>query len=379
MAMLPKTSYNAVFALLALGSIMSNTLVRDGIAWGATSQLTTVSYSGSFTAGSTVSQTFTPLNGSAVTVSYVVQSGDTPTLVAAGMAEAFNNTVGVSNLVTASSSSTTLSVLGKGTRSFTLASVLVAGGTQTVNANTTDAAAAANIEPGRVVIKDPVGGFDRGVARVKKPATANFTAQTATFTITSASSAIFWVNIKINGIWSKVGPVAHNTNTATTIDDIDTAVDAVMDARDDAGYNLVATNTDTTLILTVDVPGAEIEDAFMEVSGTASADIVGPVYNGSNATYLVKKAIWGVACRDGASNPTAGEGDAVHLGGDALPVAYRGPVACALTTPAATADLWVGLGSGVEGTPYSAGGTSRVRLGSLWAHDGYVDLAPLAL
>ena len=47
-----------------------------------------------------------------------------------------------------------------------------------------------------------------------------------------------------------------------------------MDARADAGYNLVATNTDTTLILTADVPGAVFSATVTGANATAAKNTV---------------------------------------------------------------------------------------------------------
>ena len=381
MALAPLISRNSQHDLAVLGSTKSSTKKRSVIAWGAQPQITTVSFSASFTAGQTAIIQFTIENGSTIDVEYVVQSGDAAADMATGFAAAFNDKVGVSNYVTASASSTTLTVRGKGIKTFTLAvdGSEDAGGTITVNANTQDAAASSNVEVARAVIRNSAG-TSSGVPYANRPLAANFTAQTATFTITSAASAIFFVYVKINGEWSTIGPVAHDTNTATTIDNIDTAVDAVMDARTDAGYNCVASNTDTTLVLTVDVAGAEIEEAYMTVSGSASADVSSAVFNGTSSTYLLKKALLGFATKDGTTHSSFSGGDGVWLGGDPMTVAYGEEICLATSAPSAGSGFWVSVASGTDGKVYSSGGTNRIWLGNdLWTDNGFANLDSLHL
>lgn len=381
MALAPLITRSSQFELAVLGMCKSSTKTRAAIAWGAQPQITTVSFSASFTAGQTAIIQFTIVNGSTLDVEYVVQTGDAAADVCEGFADAFNNMLGVSNYVTASSSTTTLTVRGKGVKSFTLAvdGSEDAGGTITVNANTQDAASSSNVEVGRAVIRNSAG-TSSGVPYANRPVAANFTAQTATFTITSASSAIFYVYVKINGEWSTIGPVAHNTNTATTIDDIDTAVDAVMDARSDAGYNCVATNTDTTLILTVDVAGAEIQEAYMTVSGSASADVSSAVFNGSSSTYLLRKALLGFAIKDGSTHSSFSGGDGVWTGGDPMSIAYGDEVCLATTAPSAGSGFWVSVASGTDGQVYSSGAANRIWLSNdLWTDNGYANLDSLHL
>ncbi|WP_196301186.1 hypothetical protein, partial [Streptococcus pneumoniae] len=83
-----------------------------------------------------------------------------------------------------------LYVQGKGTRSFTLADTAQSGGTQTVNAITTTAAAAADVEVGRALCLSSTT-TDNGTPKGKRPVSTMFTAQSQTFTITSAASAFF--------------------------------------------------------------------------------------------------------------------------------------------------------------------------------------------
>ena len=377
MALAPLFNQNSQNPLATLGQVKSSTKTRAVIADGAAAQLTTVTYGGSPSAG-TYTLTFTPSGGSAISVSYVAVGSDTNALVAAGMADAINNKIGVSNYVLAYTSSATLYVRGKGTRSFTLASAAVSGGTQTVNANTTDAAAAADVEVGRAMVLSSTT-TDNGTPKGKRPVSTAFTAQSQTWTITSAASAIFFVDITVNGVTTTIGPIAHNTNTATTIDDIDTAVDAAMDALSDAGYNVVATNTDTTLILTADVPGATFT-SLVRVSGSASADVVGPVFNGQTYLYELRKGLLGFATCQGASNASFTDSSGVWPGGLPVSCAYDEEVCLATSAPAAGSGFWVSVASGTDGQVYSSGGTNRVWLGdNLWTLDGYANLSALNL
>ena len=377
MAILPITNPTGQFPLAGIGQVKSSTLTKAVIASGAAAQVTTVTYGGSPSAGD-YTLSFTIDGGTAISVTYTAITGDTNALVAAGMASAINNKVGVSGYVLASSSSTTLTVRGKGTKSFTLSSSAVSGGTQTVNANTTEAAAAADVEVGRAMIRTSEG-TDQGTPNGKRPLSTNFTAQSQTWTLTSAASAIFWVDITINGVTTTIGPVAHNTNTATTIDDIDAAVDAAMDALADAGYNVVATNTDTTLILTADVPGASFT-SMVRVSGSASADAVGPVFNGRTYAYELRRALLGFATNQGSTNTSFTSSDGVWPGGQPVSCAYKGEVCLASSAPADGSGFWVSVASGSEGRVYSSGGTNRVWLGNdLWTADGYANLDKLLL
>lgn len=377
MAILPITNPTGQFPLAGIGQVKSSTLTKAVIASGAAAQVTTVTYGGSPSAGD-YTLSFTIDGGDAISVTYTAITGDTNALVAAGMASAINNKVGVSGYVLASSSSATLTVRGKGTKSFTLSSSAVSGGTQTVNANTTEAAAAADVTVGRAMIRTSEG-TDQGTPRGKAPISTDFTAQSQTWTLTSAASAIFWVDITINGVTTTIGPVAHNTNTATTIDDIDTAVDAAMDALGDAGYNVVATNTDTTLILTADVPGASFS-SMVRVSGSASADAVGPVFNGRTYAYELRRALLGFATNQGSTNTSFTSSDGVWPGGQPVSCAYKGEVCLASSAPADGSGFWVSVASGSEGRVYSSGGTNRVWLGNnLWTADGYANLDKLLL
>lgn len=377
MALAPLFNQSSQNPLATLGQIKSSTKTRAVIADGAAAQLTTVTYAGSPTAG-TYTLTFTPNGGDAVSVSYVAVGSDTNTLVAAGMADAINNKIGVSNYVLAYNSGATLYVQGKGTRSFTLADAAVSGGTQTVNANTTTAAAAADVEVGRALCLSSTT-TDNGTPKGKRPVSTMFTAQTQTFTITSAASAFFVVEITVNGVTSRTAPIAHNTDTATTIDDIDTAVDVLMDARSDAGYNVVATNTNTTLILTADVPGASFS-ARVIVSGTASASATGPVFNGQTYLYELRKGLLGFATNQGASNASFTDSSGVWAGGLPVSCAYDEEVCLATSAPTAGSGLWISVASGTDGQVYSSGAANRVWIADgLWTLDGYANLAPLGL
>lgn len=377
MAILPITNPTGQFPLAGIGQVKSSTLTKAVIASGAAAQVTTVTYGGSPSAGD-YTLSFTIDGGDAISVTYTAITGDTNALVAAGMASAINNKVGVSGYVLASSSSATLTVRGKGTKSFTLSSSAVSGGTQTVNANTTEAAAAADVTVGRAMIRTSEG-TDQGTPRGKAPISTDFTAQSQTWTLTSASGALFFVDITVNGVTTTIGPVAHNFNTATTIDDIDTAVNAAMNTLADAGYNVVATNTDTTLILTADVPGASFS-SMVRVSGSASADAVGPVYNGQTYAYELRRALLGFATNQGSTNTSFTSSDGVWPGGQPVSCAYKGEVCLASSAPADGSGFWVSVASGSEGRVYSSGGTNRVWLGNnLWTADGYANLDKLLL
>lgn len=377
MALAPLFNQSSQNPLAGIGQIKSSTRTRAVIADGAAAQLSTVTYAGSPSAG-TYTLTFTPNGGDAIAVSYVAVGSDTNTLVAAGMADAINNKIGVSNYVLAYNTAGVLYVQGKGTRSFTLADTAQSGGTQTVNAITTTAAAAADVEVGRALCLSSTT-TDNGTPKGKRPVSTMFTAQTQTFTITSAASAFFVVEVVMNGITSRTAPIAHNTNTATTIDDIDAALDVVMDARADAGHNLVATNTDTTLILTADVPGA-VFSARVIVSGSASASATGPVFNGQTYLYSVRAGLLGFATNQGASNTSFNDSAGVWQGGLPVATAYNEEVCLATTAPAAGSGLWISVASGTDGQVYSAGAANRVWIADgLWTLDGYANLSPLGL
>lgn len=226
-------------------------------------------------------------------------------------------------------------------------------------AHTTTGSEGEDIPVGYAVINAGLStepGLD-GIHKVALPTTSSETAQVKTFAITYNASGLYVVKVVWNGRIYTTTTIAGNTDSATTATDLATAVNAAMPTE-----SVIASTSTADLILTAEVEGQSF-DAWMEVSGSGSAEAA-PTYTtgapGSATTDLIVDLL-GIVCRDNSVNDA--DGDAVIKPYSMCRVLSRGKIIVENSQGVSFGDqVFVSVASGTKGKLYNANSTDYVPI-----------------
>ncbi len=225
-------------------------------------------------------------------------------------------------------------------------------------AHTYTGAEGSDIGVGRAVIQDSIHTGEAGAVPVMGLATSSsFSAQVKTYAVTSAASALFRAFVKWNGKIYESATTVHNTDTPTTIDDLVTAINAVMPAE-----SVIASRSSNDLLLTSEVEGQSFE-AWIGVSGSGSAEAV-PTYTtgseGATASDYAAKFL-GILTRHASVNDSSG--DAVLHASATGVVCQRGQIVVANSQGVSFGQqVFVSIASATRGQMFNANSTDYIPL-----------------
>lgn len=196
-----------------------------------------------------------------------------------------------------------------------------------------------------------------GILEVGLPTTSSETAQVKTYAMTSAASALFRAFVRWNGKIYESASTVHNSDTPTTIDDLNTAINAVMPAE-----SVIASRSSNDLVLTSEVEGQEF-DAWIEVSGSGTAEAV-PTYttgNPGSATSDLLADFVGIVTRTGSINDS--DGDAVINPMRMCEVLRKGTIVVENSQTVSWGDqVFLSVASSTKGKLYNANATDYVPI-----------------
>lgn len=196
-----------------------------------------------------------------------------------------------------------------------------------------------------------------GVLEIGLPTTSSESAQVKTYACTSAASALFRAFVQWNGKVYESATTVHNTDTATTVDDLVTAINAVMPAE-----SVIASRSSDNLVLTAEVEGQSF-DAWIAVSGSGSAEAV-PTYttgNPGSATSDLLADFVGVVTRTGSINDS--DGDAVINPMRMAEVLRKGTIVVENSQGVSWGDqVFLSVASSTKGKFYNANATDYVPI-----------------
>ena len=355
----------------------------DVLAGGGAASIWTITFdgAGTFNAGSLVTATiYDDTNtGNVVTVSYtVLTDGASEAVVAQGFADAWNQTAGASNWMSAADTATVggnedvvLTGLALG-QAFTVA-ITAQGGSTVTAAETQTATAREDVEPGRVMIQTYASGvalFDGTNQtpigrRFKK---SLFTAQSITWVVAGVDTAGARIvtDVMFRGVPCVVSTVYNASNDQTVTDHV-AALETALNALYGAGTGLVATvSVAGSVKIAVDVAGSVFE-ATTRLDGPDTNATVVPTYAGSpmDPAYSLPAAYLGVSSWQPGTMPTSYTATTgVYLGGAAVPCWTGGSwlsVACD-DSPLANQFVFVDGGTTNPGTMGDTAGTDAVAM-----------------
>lgn len=213
-----------------------------------------------------------------VSVSYTAASGATQATVGAALAAAMNGDGQMGNKMTATYASGTLTVTARRRGEALTITFLFAGGSLTNATEATTPSAGSFVPAGRLLVSRratssstaPTRGA--GMQENVAPPSAGLTGtQVVTKTITTATGAKFAGTVRLtDGTSYNFGPVAHNTNAATTATDIVTAANAALPSF---SVDVARPAADGVITFTAEAAGEEFEVDLREVTGTASSGV----------------------------------------------------------------------------------------------------------
>lgn len=319
-------------------------------------QITTVGVPG--TVSNSTDYTVT-INGVAVTVT--TDGTATQAELGAAIAAAINATPGARAVAVASFLTATLTLTGVWPGVAYTVAISGGGANPFTGPTTTTAAAEADpVEFGRVVIQTGLA-TDESLPTCKMPVAADFTAQVMSFLITSGAGGTFTPSVTINGVKYDGDAIVHNTDDATTAQDIVDEINAKVPAN-----TVIATLSTATVVLTAEVAGAEF-DAEIIAAGAGVSSPKAYTTGPSLATSL-RKRILGISVRreDVEAQTNYGD-DPAYAGNNGVEICTRGRGLVERDTAETWAwgeELFVSVAAATAGRLYNAAGANRVWLGA---------------
>lgn len=341
--------------LFVAGSYNEDAQLTSALMNGEVAGVYTISVPGSPTAGV---HTVT-IND--VAVSYTAASGASQATVGAGIVQAMNGDGAQGSLMTASYASGTITATARRRGESLVISYSFPSG----SGSATEATAASSgsfVPAGRLLVSRRTSstGPTRGATLLETVATPSVgitTAQVVTTTIVSATGAKFQGTVRLaDGTFYDIGPVAHDTNTATTATAIVTAANAALPANSVLCARPAA---DGVITWTSESYGEEFSVELREITGTASTSVT---YTSNTAAYAVsvERGLFGIAAYSVALT-TDGQGGTVpgYPAASAVALVTKGEVATATTeTVSPGGAVYVGT----DGRLYTSRGSGRIAL-----------------
>lgn len=335
-----------------IGDVLRAALLRDGINTGdQAAQVTTVAIPASpdnSTAYAVV------ING--VSCGYTTDGSATQAELGAGLVAAIEAQGAARGVASPAYAGSTLTLTGvwPGVAFTVTASGGSGGGAIGTPSTSTSAASADGIEFGRLLIRSGTDG--KGNVKVKKA--GGLTAQVMTFTIASATGGVFSGEVEVNGKVYQWGSEVHDTDAATTAENIKDAINAAVPAN-----TVLATRSTADVVLTAEVAGCEFE-ASISATGAAGASATKAYTTGPSIATSLARAAFGISQRRlDVENETVAGADPAFDANAVVPCLRRGAICVQRDTSetvAAGDEVYVSVASGSYGRFYNSAGANRV-------------------